>query len=230
MKEQYYKISKENKLPKRCPLIGYCERYANSIFYLSELNLYGTKGLEFIDILLEEGLVPDDYSKNEIKQIGAPFNFYKTKETSKMENSCPEVSLFLNQWIFGFIPKKPIVDGFWDDLWKENQFGYDGKFQVQRIGHFSECSEFAKSISSKKKTRTDRRTPISKQLRFEIFKRDNFTCFYCNRNKDDDKIKLTIDHKVPVAEGGSDDIENLITSCEDCNSGKSNKLLKGINI
>jgi len=42
-----------------------------------------------------------------------------------------------------------------------------------------------------------------------------------------DKIKLEIDHKVPVSEGGTDDFNNLITSCDDCNRGKSNKIIKG---
>lgn len=229
LKKEYFKLSESNKLPKRCPLIGYCERYASSIFYLSEFDVIN-KRQEPLEILKNEGLVPNDYEKKEIKQIGAPFTFSKSSETCSVYNSCPEVPLFINSLIFGFIPQKPIVSGFWDNLWSENHFGTDGKFQIHKLGHYSECSEFSSVKFKKRKTNSSRRIPISQKLRFEIFKRDNFTCFYCNKNKDDDKIKLTIDHRVPIAEGGSDDIENLITSCEDCNSGKSNKLLKGVNI
>jgi len=38
-------------------------------------------------------------------------------------------------------------------------------------------------------------------------------------------VLLEVDHIHPVAEGGENDSENLITACEDCNRGKSSKLL-----
>ena len=58
---------------------------------------------------------------------------------------------------------------------------------------------------------------ISKRLRFEVFKRDNFTCTYC-RSKNNE---ITIDHVMPVALGGLDTPENLVTACIDCNAGKT---------
>ena len=64
---------------------------------------------------------------------------------------------------------------------------------------------------------------ISKKLRFEVLKRDKFTCQYCHA-KDDDVI-LEIDHIEPVSKGGSDHILNLVTACRDCNRGKSDRLL-----
>jgi len=67
------------------------------------------------------------------------------------------------------------------------------------------------------------RKAISKKARFEIFKRDSFTCQYCGRKSPD--ILLVIDHINPVAKGGTNDFLNLITSCHDCNSGKSDRLL-----
>lgn len=57
---------------------------------------------------------------------------------------------------------------------------------------------------------------ISKRLRFEILRRDAFTCRYCGSG-----ANLTVDHVVPTALGGSDEPENLTTACADCNSGKS---------
>lgn len=63
-----------------------------------------------------------------------------------------------------------------------------------------------------------KRTPISKRVRFEVFKRDSFKCQYCGRQAPD--IVLHIDHIKPVASGGGPDITNLITSCLDCNLGK----------
>ena len=65
------------------------------------------------------------------------------------------------------------------------------------------------------------RKPISKRLRFEIFRRDNFTCRYCGKHAGEDGAELTIDHVVTVALGGTDDPTNLVTACKDCNAGKS---------
>lgn len=62
------------------------------------------------------------------------------------------------------------------------------------------------------------RRAISKKTRFEIFKRDNFTCQYCGRTAPD--VILEIDHIKPVKYGGDNDVLNLITSCFDCNRGK----------
>ena len=67
------------------------------------------------------------------------------------------------------------------------------------------------------------RRPISKSIRFEIFKRDKFTCQYCGRKAPD--VILHVDHLNPVSKGGTNDLLNLITSCVDCNLGKSDRTL-----
>lgn len=68
-----------------------------------------------------------------------------------------------------------------------------------------------------------KRKNISKSVRFEVFKRDNFTCQYCGRSAPE--VILEVDHIIPVAKGGNNDILNLITSCRECNRGKSAKEL-----
>lgn len=68
-----------------------------------------------------------------------------------------------------------------------------------------------------------KRKGITKKIRFEVFKRDSFTCQYCGRKAPD--IILQVDHIEPVASGGTNDILNLITSCVDCNAGKSDRRL-----
>lgn len=67
------------------------------------------------------------------------------------------------------------------------------------------------------------RQPISKSTRFEIFKRDKFTCQYCGKKAPD--VILHVDHINPVSKGGTNDLLNLITSCIDCNLGKSDRTL-----
>lgn len=60
---------------------------------------------------------------------------------------------------------------------------------------------------------------ISKRLRFEILRRDNFRCTYCGATPAEEEMH--IDHVIPRALGGQDTPENLTTSCEPCNSGKT---------
>lgn len=67
------------------------------------------------------------------------------------------------------------------------------------------------------------RKPISKKMRFEVFKRDSFTCQYCGAKAPD--VILHVDHLLPVKEGGKNTMLNLITACQSCNSGKSARLL-----
>lgn len=62
------------------------------------------------------------------------------------------------------------------------------------------------------------RKKLSKKLRFEVFKRDCFTCQYCGKKAPD--VVLHVDHIKPVSKGGKNDILNLITSCYSCNLGK----------
>ncbi len=68
-----------------------------------------------------------------------------------------------------------------------------------------------------------KRKAISKKIRFEVFKRDKFQCQYCGNSAPD--VILECDHISPVSKGGDSDILNLITSCFDCNRGKSNREL-----
>jgi hypothetical protein len=63
-----------------------------------------------------------------------------------------------------------------------------------------------------------KRKAMSKTLRFEVFKRDGFKCQYCGAHPP--QVILQVDHIHPVAKGGSDEIGNLITSCQPCNLGK----------
>lgn len=58
---------------------------------------------------------------------------------------------------------------------------------------------------------------VSKRTRFEVLRRDNYTCRYCRSTANE----LTIDHVTPVALGGTDEPGNLVAACRDCNAGKA---------
>lgn len=68
-----------------------------------------------------------------------------------------------------------------------------------------------------------KREPIGKKLRFEVFKRDNFTCQYCGKKAPE--VVLHCDHIHPVAGGGKKELLNLVTACDACNLGKGDRKL-----
>ena len=63
------------------------------------------------------------------------------------------------------------------------------------------------------------RIPIPPKLRWQVYARDGFRCRYCGAQPPD--VALVVDHAHPVARGGRNNLDNLITSCELCNQGKS---------
>jgi 5-methylcytosine-specific restriction endonuclease McrA len=64
------------------------------------------------------------------------------------------------------------------------------------------------------------------RIRFKVLDRDNFTCRYCGRKSPE--VMLEIDHIQPKAKGGNNFINNLTTSCRECNRGKGDYILKNI--
>jgi len=61
---------------------------------------------------------------------------------------------------------------------------------------------------------------ISIRKRFQVFKRDQYTCQLCGKSG----VPIEVDHCVPRKKGGSDKMENLQTLCFDCNRGKRDSL------
>jgi len=59
---------------------------------------------------------------------------------------------------------------------------------------------------------------MGNKIRFEVFKRDGFTCQYCGRTPPN--VILEVDHIVPVSLKGKNNIDNYLTSCLECNRGK----------
>jgi len=68
-----------------------------------------------------------------------------------------------------------------------------------------------------------RPSSIQGHQRYHIFKRDGFRCQYCGRTPADG-VTLSVDHVIPLKKGGTDEPENLKTSCKSCNSAKSTTL------
>lgn len=70
---------------------------------------------------------------------------------------------------------------------------------------------------------------ISLQLRNEILERNGYTCQLCGAGPGDSdpfnpnrRVRLHVDHVVPLSQGGSADRSNLRVLCSACNLGRSN--------
>lgn len=68
-----------------------------------------------------------------------------------------------------------------------------------------------------------RRVPNRTQVlsRKNIYIRDSYICQYCGERKSADK--LTLDHVLPRARGGSNRWENLVAACQPCNHTKGDR-------
>ncbi|AHJ28806.1 HNH endonuclease [Nodularia spumigena CS-584] len=67
-----------------------------------------------------------------------------------------------------------------------------------------------------------RRIPIPPSVRKYVFERDKYQCQSCGKTKLE--TNLTIDHIIPLARGGQNDLSNLHTLCFTCNRQKTDNL------
>lgn len=73
------------------------------------------------------------------------------------------------------------------------------------------CTEF--------KAKGKARIGVSATQRFAVFKRDSYHCCICGASAENGS-RLEVDHKIPVARGGTNAESNLWTLCFECNRGK----------
>lgn len=65
------------------------------------------------------------------------------------------------------------------------------------------------------------RKRLSRRLRWRILQRDDFRCQVCGADAATDrKVKLDVDHVMPISAGGLTEPGNLRTLCDACNGGK----------
>lgn len=86
------------------------------------------------------------------------------------------------------------------------------------------CDLYMQWRNGKKYEETSKRERkyMTDDLRYDVLKRDNFTCQKCGATAKDG-AKLHVDHIIPVFKGGKTTISNLQTLCDRCNIGKGTK-------
>jgi hypothetical protein len=65
---------------------------------------------------------------------------------------------------------------------------------------------------------------LSPKIQAQIRQRANNLCEYCHTDEQWQYIPFTIDHVIPINQGGTNDLHNLALACFHCNRQKSNKI------
>jgi HNH endonuclease len=68
------------------------------------------------------------------------------------------------------------------------------------------------------------RSKISDSIQDQVRQRSGYLCEYCHASELWQYVKFTVDHVIPVTQGGTDDLENLALACFHCNRRKTNRL------
>jgi 5-methylcytosine-specific restriction endonuclease McrA len=225
----YQKQSQTYKQPSRCPFASarICPRY----FFT--LGLFGQHGL-----VERMSLKETDKLKNQLDQSPLfspefqPQPEVKARSDGTVvgwEDCCPEL-VFGVYHVFA-VNGRLLYDKSDErlrhaELRAQNVHPDDWRWKFDYLApmHFRECREFSiLTRTTASKNRGDRREArnISPKQRWEIFERDKYTCKYCGRKPPE--VALTVDHFVPVDADGTKEPDNLVTACQDCNAGKSNR-------
>jgi len=67
---------------------------------------------------------------------------------------------------------------------------------------------------------------IRRERRLALYMRDGLACVWCGSGLEDEGVTLSLDHVVPVSQGGVNGSRNLVTSCRKCNSVRGDRSLE----
>ena len=201
-KSWYTSESKKHKLSHHCPIasITGCPRFFASLDHAQQAKiLHGQISSEVRYHLLaqwksEDALLIDDLN------VGT----YWTPKgiLSGASNFCPEVMGRLN--------------GLYCSDYKVNSDNTQSYTYIHGK-HYSECLEYS-TLGYEEKDLTPIDRGVTAAKRFAVLKRDKYKCVYCGRSASD--VELHIDHKISRADGGGDEVTNLVAACSLCNNGK----------
>lgn len=94
--------------------------------------------------------------------------------------------------------------------------GWDIKYSASPSGYI---------LQSEKKAENSADEYVNLKLRQKVLERDRYTCQLCGATNADkigrgEKVRLEVDHFLPLKQGGKTTEENLWTLCSSCNAGK----------
>jgi len=225
--EWYSSKSKSLKLSPRCPIARseLCPRYYSSYWLLGNAGVTTKITDEDKERLDRKWAIFKPVVAEEEAGISSSGGEFRS-----ISNFCPEVAYD----VFGLFASSlckyadELDSGLAHErLGREQARSDDPRWYWESFTgrHYTECREYSlfgdMTASKPGRKKSTIRVGISAKLRWQVFSRDNFICYYCGRKPPE--VALEVDHRISVADGGSNDIENLITACVDCNRGKGAK-------
>ena len=148
--------------------------------------------------------------------------FYKKKIRVSFRYKNKQEYFFTGKIKEFFICKKECISG----IEEFDAFGGDFTMKISSgdlcVFNFDDIDYLSIHPASYNPIRYFERKSISEELREKVFKRDNNKCQL--RLDGCTKVAEEVDHIIPVSKGGLNNIENLQSSCMNCNRKKSNKL------
>ena len=169
-KKQYFKLSLEQGLPNRCPIIEYCERHAWTIYFFSDFSSIDYHN-NYIQALHEENILPKDFEKKRISLKSEPPTWSKGNTGGSFYNMCPEVNLFDPDNRLGFVKKLACTDGIWDVDFRD-------EFKILETKHYSECLEFSNYLFENKFQELKKTSRVKNKACFVYLMIDNKTGHY----------------------------------------------------
>ena len=108
--------------------------------------------------------------------------------------------------------------------------GKKSRYANNKVYAYSQIPYMVNEVNAELMAKNSRQAAIKREralmtddLRYDVLKRDNYTCQICGSTAADG-VKLEIDHIIPVSKGGKTELSNLRVLCDRCNRGKSNKM------
>lgn len=190
---------------------------------------YVSENLHFIESLVQEYRKYDEqysiYEKEVKKILYTKVDYSKLILNSFLFSSLDDYIALENKMTRDIIYKNKnkltlYVYAYYTSPKGQNHWYKDGEYTFGEIVNFINT---VKKHEEYMKSAKYQRSILSDSLRYDILKRDDFTCQLCGASSKKDGVKLEVDHIIPVSKGGKTEKENLQTLCERCNRGKSNK-------
>lgn len=149
-KQEYFKLSLDQNLPNRCPILGYCDRHSWTLYFFSKYDELDYDR-DFIKTLQKEGVISQDYEDKRVKLRAEEPSILRGPKYGHFSNMCPEVNLFDKDNSFGKFTGIACTDGTWD--FETNPIN---KVNILETKHFSECLEFSKQQYNKKEIKKEK--------------------------------------------------------------------------
>lgn len=166
------------------------------------------------------------------KQINDPIGIEDVILEFILDNRWKDYKKFAQKLTALILEKQPrtkasfkiLIDEFSHPFFVFNEISKQQFIDDFPFDELSHCKIVVIPVTTQEIKRTEKhkhsnRRALSKRIRILILERDGYKCCLCGRTAKE--TTLEVDHRIPVAKGGTDSLNNLWTLCIDCNRGKS---------